>query len=171
MVCKMNLKIDPNVKTKVVNVAKKLGGKPLLYASKGVGVVATAAVLYDAHINGVEKAIVKDDIDTANRFYNQHRQFRMSNTNSATVSKMKNVWYEMQQSFPFNHSTSKVFGYLGGFCMTVAKNLPVLALSAVSVLAKNPTVSKVAGSLIAAYGAKVVCDDVIANDFSEKLVK
>ena len=76
----------------------------------------------------------------------------------------------MQQSFPFNHSTSKVLGYLGGFGMTIAKNIPILALSAISVLAKNPTVSKVTGSLVAAYGAKVVVDDVIINKDSKKLI-
>lgn len=166
----MSVTINPNAMATVKSTAKKLTGKPLLYASKGMGVLATAAVLYDAHVNGVERATVKDDIDTANRFYNQHRQYRTTNTNSATIAKIKNIWFDMQQSFPFNHSTSKVLGYLGGFGMTIAKNIPVLALSAVSVLAKNPTVSKVTGSLVAAYGAKVVVDDVIINKDSKKLI-
>ena len=70
----MSVSIDPNITNKITSNAKKLAGKPLLYASKGMGVLATAAVLYDAHINGVEQSIVKDDIDTANRVYSQHRQ-------------------------------------------------------------------------------------------------
>ena len=166
----MNLTIDPVVTNKLTNVAKKLSGKPLLYGAKAMGVVATAAVLYDAHVNGVERAIVKDDVDTANRVYNQHYQSRTSDHNSATIAKMKNVWYDMQQAFPFNHSTSKVFGYMAGFGMSLVKNIPVLALSAVSVLAKNPIASKVAGSLVAAYGAKVVFDDVITTKSPKKLI-
>ena len=160
----MNLKISPAMTKNLKTTAKKLGGAPLLYASKGLAVVTTAAVLYDAHVNGVDRARIKDSTDTANRVYNQYRQKHMSKSNSATISKMKDMWFEVQQAFPFNHSTSKVLGYIGGFSATLIKNIPAIALSVVSVAAKNPTVSKVAGCLLGAYGAAVLGSNVLTSE-------
>lgn len=159
----------PNT-AQIKSVATKLAGKPLLYASKGLAVVATSAILYDAHKNGVEGAIVKDNNDTANRLHRQHRQWQISSSNSATICKMKDAWYDIQQSFPFNHSTSKFLGYLGGFGKTILKNTPVLALSVVSLVAKNPKISKAAGCLIGAYGANVVGASVLSAEVRDRKI-
>ena len=166
----MNLKISPNMTKTIKTAAKKLAGTPLLYASKGLAIATTAAVLYDAHVNGKENAIVQDEADTANRVYNQYLQKFTSNSNSATISKMKDVWFEIQQSFPFNHSTSKALGYIGGFSTTVAKNIPAIALSAVSILAKNPKISKTAGCLLGAYGAMVLSSQVISPNVQKQYI-
>ena len=88
----------------------------------------------------------------------------MSKSNSATISKMKDMWFEVQQAFPFNHSTSKMFGYIGGFSSTLIKNIPAIALSVVSVAAKNPTVSKVAGCFLGAYGAATLGSNVLTSE-------
>ena len=165
----MNLTITPEMKNSVKSVVKKLGDKPLLYGSKAIGVVATAAVLYDAHVNGKENAIVKDEIDTSNRIYRQFDQYLKSDSCSATIAKMKTSWFDIQRAFPFDHSTSKVLGYLGGFGRTILVNSPVIVLSALSTLCPNQTVSKVAGSMLGLYGAKVVADEVLINKSSEKL--
>lgn len=166
----MNLKITPEMKNSAKTVAKKLAGKPLLYGSKAIGVVATASVLYDAHVNGRENAIAKDNTDTANRIYRQFDNYLKSDSGSATIAKMKNSWFEIQRAFPFDHSTSKILGYLGGFGMTIAQNIHVVALSALATLCPNQTVSKVAGSMVALYGAKVVADEVLINKSDEKLM-
>ena len=165
----MNLKVTPQMSASTKAAIKKFAGKPLEYGSKAIGVVALSAILYDAHVNGKEGAIVKDELDTANRVYNQYNQYLKSYTGSATIAKMKNTWYEIQKAFPFDHSTSKVLGYLGGFGMTIAKNIHVIGLSALSIFAKNPTISKAAGSMVALYGAKVVTDDVLINKDKKKV--
>ena len=167
----MNLKVTPQMSASTKAAINKLAGKPLEYGSKAIGVVALSAILYDAHINGKEGAIVKDDIDTANRVYNQYNNYLKSSTGSATVAKMKNTWYQIRQSFPFDHSTSKILGYLGGFGMTLAKNMHIIGLSALAILAKKPTVAKVAGSMVGIYGAKVVADDVLINRDKRKIFK
>ena len=46
----------------IVSGAKKFAGKPIGVASKALAVATTAAVLYDSHINGRERAYSLDEL-------------------------------------------------------------------------------------------------------------
>ena len=63
------------VKNSTKTIFKKLNGKPMTYASKAIGITALASVLYDAHINGKEKAIGNDAVISGNKFFNQYKQY------------------------------------------------------------------------------------------------
>lgn len=143
----------------IVSGAKKFAGKPMGVASKALAVATTAAVLYDSHINGRERAYSLDELDSADRYYNQYKQYMTLEKESATIAKLKKWWFNLQQSFSYYHIFSRSKGYLSGFGQTIINNIPVLALSAVAL--KFQTAGKVAGALLAASGLKTLVYDVM----------
>lgn len=143
---------------KVTSAIKTFSGKPMGVMSKALGVASVASVIYDSHINGREKAIVTDDLESADRFSRQYKNYMTSTKESATVCGLKKQWFDIQQSFSLYHPASKAKGYFCGFGSTVIKELPVLVLSAVS-LASKGILGKTAGVLLALNGVKtLVCD-------------
>lgn len=147
----------PHVKSAV----KKFYGKPMTVTSKVLGVASTAAVIYDAHINGRERAFSYNDNKSADVFFNQYKQYMTSKKDSATISRMKKWWFGVQRSFPLDNVFYKACGYLSGFGKTVTREMPVLALSALTLAPKNTTVNKVAGTLLAVNGLNTLLTDVI----------
>ena len=142
----------------ITTALKKFSGKPLAVTSKVLGAATAAAVLYDAHSLGREKAIVTDDIESADRFIDQYNNYIMSDKESATVAKLKKGWFDMQQSFSFFHPVSKAKGYVAGFGKTLCTELPAVALS-VTALASKSWIGKTAGVLLAGNAIKtLVCD-------------
>ena len=152
--------IDLNsIKTTAVTAAKKIAGKPMAIASKVVGAGTIASVLYDAHINGREKAFTMDEINSADRFYRLHKQYMTSDKNSATVSQMKHGWFMGQMANGCSHFGNKVKGYLTGFGETVFNNVPRLLLSAVAL--RFNKLGKVAGTLLTLDWGKTYLLDVV----------
>lgn len=144
---------------KVTTALKTFSGKPLSIASKMLGVATCAAVVYDSHINGRERAYTTDDLETGDRFFNQYKQYMTSEKESGTISKMKKFWFGVQQDFPFYHIGSRAKGYIKGFGNTFLKSLPLIALSAVAL--KFKTAGKFAGVALAAAGVKTFLYDVV----------
>ncbi|MCD7779507.1 MAG: hypothetical protein LUH05_02405 [Candidatus Gastranaerophilales bacterium] len=137
---------------------KKITGKPMGVASKMLGAATVASVIYDAHVNGAENALLYDEVETGKRCLNQYHHCETSDTKSATINKFKKIWYETQQNFPF-HAGYKIKGYVGGFGQTIINNIPLLALSAVALKFKNA--GKIAGGLLAVNGIKTLLYDVV----------
>lgn len=156
---------------KITSALKTAGGKPLSVASKVLGVATCAAVIYDSHINGRERAYVVDEKETGDRFMNQYSQYMTSEKESAVVCKMKKLWYELQQSFPFYHVTSRTKGYTGGFCKTLIKSLPLIGLSAVALLSKGKIPGKIAGAALAVNAVKTFLYDVAGVGASKQTRK
>lgn len=143
---------------KVAGAIKTFSGKPLGVMSKALGVATVASVIYDSHVNAKEKAVVTDEIESADRFSKQYNNYLTSTRESATVCKLKKHWFDIQQSFSLYHPTSKAKGYFSGFSSTVVKNAPLVALSAIT-LASKGILGKTAGVLLAFNGVKtLVCD-------------
>ena len=128
------------------NGLKKFSGKPLAITSKALGVATVASVIYDAHVNGKERAEITDEIKSADSFYKNYKQYTISNKASATVAQMKKDYFLGMLTFPGKHFNFKAGGYLSEFCNTILRNLPRLALASVS-LAFNKA-GKVAGCLL-----------------------
>ncbi len=143
----------------IISGAKKFAGKPMGIASKALAIATTASVIYDAHINGRERSYSLDEISTADRYYNQYKQYMTMEKESATIAKMKKWWFNLQQSFSYYHIISRTKGYLSGFGETIINSLPLIGLSAVAL--KFKTAGKVAGTLLAADGLKTLLYDVI----------
>lgn len=150
----------------VTNAIKKFSGKPMGVVSKVLGAATCAAVIYDAHVNGREKAGVQDMNDTADRFENQYNQYLVSDKESATICKLKKFWYNVQQDFPYYHFVSRTKGYLGSFVSTLLKDSPLIALSVLAIKTKN--VGKVAGALLAGHGIKTFLYDVMGINAEKK---
>ena len=93
----------------IISGAKKFSGKPMEYTAKALAVATTASVIYDSHINGRERAYSLDELDSADRYYNQYKQYMTMDKESATISKMKKWWFNMQQSFPYYHIISRPY--------------------------------------------------------------
>ena len=144
----------------ITTALKKFSGKPLAVTSKVLGAATVASVLYDSHINGREKAIVTDDIESADRFIDQYNNYIVSDKESATVAKLKKGWFDMQQGFSFFHPISKGKGYLTGFGKTVCNELPNVVLSAVALKSKG-WLGKASGVLLAANAVKTIVCDVL----------
>ncbi len=144
----------------ITTALKKFSGKPLAVTSKVLGAATVAAVVYDSHVNGKEKAIVTDELESADRFIDQYNNYIVSDKESATVAKMKKGWFDMQQSFSFFHPVSKGKGYLKGFGRTVCNELPAVALSAAALLSKG-WVGKASGVLLACNAVKTLVCDVL----------
>lgn len=146
--------------SKVTTALKNFSGKPLGVASKALGVATCASVLYDSFVNAKDKSCVVDEIDTGNRVFSQYQQFMTSDTQSATVCKLKRMWYNIQLGFPFYHVASRTKGFAKGFGATIARGLPLIGLSAVAIKSKSP-IGKAAGVLLAANGVKTFLHDVV----------
>ena len=150
----------------VTTALKTFSGKPMGVISKVLGAATCAAVVYDAHINGRERAGVQDTNDTADRFENQFNQYMVSDKQSATLCKMKKIWYDFQQDFPYYHVVSRTKGYVGSFFSTLIKDSPLIALSVLAIKTKN--VGKIAGALLAGHGLKTFLYDVMGINAEKK---
>ena len=144
------------IKNAIVKVAKS---KPAGVVSRAIGAVSIASVVYDSHVNAKEDAICKDQLKSANRFFDEYDNYMLSHKESATVAKLKSWWFDAQQSFSSFHLANRASGYVGGFCKTVGTNLPTLALGATSLFTKN--VGKVASVLLILGGIKTFVYDVV----------
>ncbi len=153
------MSVVSSVIPRITTAAKKFSGKPLGVMSKAIAVATCASVLYDSHINGRERAYSLDEVESADRFYNQYKQFMTSERESATICKLKKIWYNMQQDFPFYHITSRSKGYFAGAGNTLLKNLPLIGLSAVALKFKNA--GKIAGVLLGINALQSVLYDVM----------
>ena len=142
------------------SVVKKFYGKPMQVASKVLGVATAAAVIYDSHVNGKDRSINYFQDKSANDFYNQYQNYMISPKNSATISHMKKLWLDVQQDFTLDDLAYKAGGYFSGFGKTVIKNIPLLALSALTLFPKNPNINKTAGTFLGLSGIKTFFVDV-----------
>ena len=151
----------------IVKGAKAFSGRPLGITSKALGIATAASVLYDAHINGRERAFTSDEVISGERQMNLHRQYMTSSSNSATISRLKRDWYMGMQASSCCHLWTKAKGYVTGAAETIVNNIPKIALSAVSLISlKNKgktagTAGKIAGCLLAADWLKTVAVDVL----------
>lgn len=118
----------------VATTAQKLSGKPLGVMSKALGIASAAAIIYDAHVNGRERANGIAEVETADRFYNDYYQYLSSDSGSATTGKMKKTWFEIKTALPFYEPLSRTKGYLYGVTKTLTEELPVLFLSATALI-------------------------------------
>jgi len=148
-----------SIKNSIVTGAKRFVGKPMSVTSKIVGAGTIASIIYDAHVNGRERAFVTDELNSADRFYNLHKQYMTSEKNSATVSQMKKGWFLGQMSNGCAHFGNKIGGYLGGFGETLFNNIPRLLLSSIALKFNN--LGKVAGTLLTLDWAKTYLLDVM----------
>ncbi|MCD7878419.1 MAG: hypothetical protein LUG16_00625 [Candidatus Gastranaerophilales bacterium] len=144
---------------KITSAAKKFSGKPLAVTSKVLGVAAAASVIYDAHVNGKEKAYACDSKDSADRYFNQYSQYMDCEKESGTLAKLKKLWFDSQQNFSYYHIGSKSKGYLSGVGHTLVNNLPLIGLSAAALKFKN--VGKLAGVALIVHGTKTLLYDVM----------
>ncbi len=151
---------------KVGAAAKTLGGKPLGIASKVLGAATVVGVIYDAHINGREKAISTDEINTADRYFNQYNKYMTMDKPSATLSKLKKWWFNTEKNFGYYHIVDQTKGYTSQFIKTIGENLPLIGLSALALKCKN--IGKVAGVLLAANGIKTILYDVMGIGTTKK---
>ncbi len=148
-----------NIKNTAVTAVKKFSGKPMAVTSKIIGAGTIASVLYDAHINGRERAYTLDEQNSGDRLCNLHKQYMTSNKNSATISQMKKGWFYAQMSNGCAHSANKISGYLGGFGETLFNNIPKLLVSAVAL--RFQKLGKIAGALLGVDWAKTYLVDVV----------
>lgn len=155
--------------TAITNTLKKFSGKPLAITSKALGVASVAAVIYDSHVNGKIKADSTDVNATGDRYFKQYKQFMSTDKNSASVNKLKRVWYDMQQNFSYYHPFYKTKGYLSGFGKTLLNELPIIGLSAIALKCKK--IGKAAGVLLGINAVKVLLFDVlgIAKEKNKKI--
>ncbi len=144
---------------KIGSNVKMIAGKPLSVSSKVLGIGTIASVIYDSHVNGKEKAVVSDEIGTGNRFYNQYKQYMNSDKESATLCRLKKMWFDAQQSYSYFHIGTRIRGYVSAFTDTMLGNLPLVGLSAVAIKFKR--IGKVAGILLGLNAAKTVLYDVM----------
>lgn len=143
---------------KITSAIKTFAGKPMGLMSKALGAVTCAAVLYDAHINGKEEAISDDRIDTADRFEKNYKNYMSSAKESATICKLKKLWYDSSLTFSYPHVFSRIGGYTTGAGKTLFKGLPLVALSVVAI--RFNKIGKIAGTLLAGHGIKTLLYDV-----------
>ena len=151
-----------SVMTKIGSVAKKISGRPLEVTSKVLGAATIASVVYDSHINGKEKAIVTDRIETADRYEHNYRQYMTLNKQSQSVADCKNFWFNMQQTFSWLHIFSRAGGYFMGASQTILGNLPEIGLSILALKTKNHKfLGKAAGTALGINAAKTLIYDII----------
>ncbi len=154
------------IMSKAVSAVKSFSGKPLGVISKALGAVSIASVIYDSHVNGRENAIVTDRTDSADRFDKQYSQYMSYSKGSATISKLKKIWYDTQQGFTYTHMFSRLKGYTLNFGKTLASGLPIVALSVIAL--KFKTLGKAAGIILLANALKTLIYDVAG--FGDKKV-
>lgn len=145
---------------------KKFSGKPMAVTSKILGVATVASVIYDAHVNAKERATVTYENDSANKLYNNYRQYMVSNKESATVCKLKKAWFDSKQTFSVDRPISLTKGYLSGFGNTLLDNFPELTFSAIAICGKK-FFSKASGVLLALNGLKTLVFDVISSPYKK----
>lgn len=150
----------------VTTALKKFSGKPMAVTSKILGVATVASVIYDSHVNGKERSIVTYENDSANKLYNNYGQYMTSNKQSATVAKLKKLWFDAKQSMSVDRPISITKGYLSGFGSTIIDNIPELTFSAIAIIGKK-FFSKTAGVLLALNGLKTLVFDVISSNYKK----
>lgn len=156
--------------SKTASIAMKLSGRPLEVTSKLLGAGTIASVAYDSHINGIEKSIVNDRIETADRYEHNYRQYMSLGNKSQTVADGKNMWFRMQQTFSWTHILSRTSGYLAGSVQTILGNLPEIALSILALKTKNHKfLGKTAGILLGINAIKTVLYDIIGIGKSKNI--
>ena len=140
-------------KTEITTFVKNLPKKtPLVVGSKVLGAATIASIIYDAHVNGREKAYTDDEIYSAERYTNLYKQYMTSSKESATLSQLKKGWFVGQQSSSWFHFTTKARGYITGFGNTILNELPRLAVSSAAIAFKK--VGLAAGAVLAGSWAK-----------------
>lgn len=145
--------------SQIAGSAKKIfTGKPASVLAKATGAATIASVLYDSHVNGHEKANSKQMLNSADRYFSNYKQYMKSDKESATIAKLKKIWFDMQ---PFEYAgvADRTGGYVSGFGETLVADLPFVGLAAAAIKFKK--VGKVAALLLAAQGLKTGLYDII----------
>ncbi len=148
-----------NVLKKVPALTKKISGKPLETASKVVGAGVIVSSIYDAHVNGAERADIFDSINTANKMHNDYKQYISLDKESATLAKLKRYWYDIKQNTIDFHFMNKTRGYLGSFSSTILSNTLNILLAVAAIKMKKA--GKIAGTILTLHAAKTVLFDVL----------
>ena len=143
---------------KIASAVKTFAGKPMGVISKVLGAATCAAILYDSHVNGKENGISADSLNTADRYEKNFKNYIADDSESATVAKLKKLWYDSSLTFSYPHVFSKMGGYIKGFAETISKGLPLIALSVVSIKCK--TLGKISGVLLAVNAIKTLIYNV-----------
>ncbi len=143
----------------VTSAIKKFSGKPLGVASKVIGAVTAASVLYDMFVHGKEKAVSTDRIETGDRAYNNYREYMTMTSESAVTAKAKHFWYDIKSDFSLYHPWQLTKGFVMGAGNRFITALPLIGLSAVALKCKN--LGKAAGVLLALHGVKSFIFDVV----------
>ncbi|MBQ9246376.1 hypothetical protein IJ182_08940 [bacterium] len=152
-----------------VKAVKTISGKPLGLATKVLGAATVASIIYDSHINGRETAFRRDEVNSADRVFNLHKQYMTSPSNSATIAQLKKGWFYSQLTSDCFHFWTKAKGYGEGLFNTIGGNLPRLALSAVTLLSlrnKNKaiaTAGKIAGCVLGLSWGRQIFTDVMGK--------
>ena len=151
-----------SVVTKIGNAAKGISNRKLEISSKALGAFTMGSIIYDTHVNGKEKALSVDIVETADRYDKNYKQYMNMSTRSQTIADFKRRWFDMQQSFTLYHVLSKLTGYFYGATQTILSNLPETGLSILALKTrKHPVLGKTAGVLLGINLAKTVLHDVI----------
>ena len=152
----------------VAGAAKSfVSGSPVQVGSRIIGAATAASLVYDSHINGRERAFTLDEVASGNRLMNMNRQYKQSNSSSATVSQMKKGLFYGQMASPCFHFWTKLSGYVQGFGHTIINNLPRIGLCAATLLGMKSgnkamkTAGVVAGGLVAADWLRTIAVDVL----------
>ena len=155
------------VGTAISGAAKKFAGKPLGITSKVLGVATLASVVYDSHINARELAYSTDEVLSADRYLNLHKQYMTQDKQSASINYLKKGRFMAQMTNSCAHFGYKANGYLTGFINTVISNLPQIGLGALTLIATKKTgdvgsfISKAAGCLLGFHWIKTYLKDVV----------
>lgn len=155
--------------TAITTALKNFSGKPLGIMSKTIGAASVAAVLYDAHVNGKIKAKSTDMDSTAERYFKNYKQFMSTDKQSASINKLKRVWYDIQNNFSYLHPYYKSKGYLTGGGKTLLNDLPILGLSFIALKFKK--VGKIAGLALGFHAIKTLVYDVFGVGRKENKFK
>ena len=151
----------PSLISSIGSAAKRFSGRPLEISSKFLGAASIAAVLYDAHKNGKETALVRDTLDTADRYEGSLSDFGSMNKKSPSIAKAKGVWFRMHASNSWRHMFSRLSGYLEGAAKTLAGDIPQIVFSVIALKTKNhPLAGKLSGVLLALNAAKTFIFDI-----------
>ena len=145
----------------VLDKAKIYSGQPLEVASKALGFATLASVIYDSHINGKEKAIVNDRVNTVDRFERNFKQYMTMQKSSQSIADAKGVLFSVQRKANWHHVVSKITGYVIGVSKTILGNLPEIGLSILALRTKNHKfLGKASGVLLAVNAVKSILSDI-----------
>ena len=149
----------------VIDKIKPYTGQPLELTSKALGFFTLGSIIYDCHINGKEKAVVTDRLNTVDRFERNYKQYMTMQKSSQSIADAKGMLFSMQRKGHWHHLISKITGYVTGVGKTLLGNLPEIVLSVLALKTKNHKIlGKTAGVLLGINALKSFLSDIIGID-------